>query len=119
MIFFDNGSEVALKAPTEASNVGRIFEVFAPNSTRSLLAVSQALRIAAVVEPDFVPFLEFSASMISSMQDAQEIAQTMRACEKGELKLLYVAPERLKSEAFIGFLQRFCCGLSDMNKRNM
>ena len=46
-----------------------------------------------------------SASMISSMQDVQEIAQTMRACEKGELKLLYVAPERLKSEAFIGFLQ--------------
>ena len=46
-----------------------------------------------------------SASMISSMQDVQEIAQTMHACEKGELKLLYVAPERLKSEAFIGFLQ--------------
>lgn len=45
------------------------------------------------------------ADMISSMQSPQEIAQTMRLCESGALKLLYVAPERLKSEAFINFLQ--------------
>ena len=44
------------------------------------------------------------ASMISSMQNAQEIRETMHACHKGELKLLYVAPERLKSEAFMDFL---------------
>jgi len=46
-----------------------------------------------------------ASSMISSMQNAGQIAQTMRECRSGALKLLYVAPERLKSEAFIGFLQ--------------
>ncbi len=46
-----------------------------------------------------------ASSMISSMQNAGQITQTMRECQSGALKLLYVAPERLKSEAFIGFLQ--------------
>lgn len=45
------------------------------------------------------------ASMISSMQSPQEIQETMQACCKGELKLLYVAPERLKGESFLNFLQ--------------
>lgn len=48
---------------------------------------------------------DIKASMISSMQDAKEIRDVMEACQKNELKLLYVAPERLKSDAFIGFLQ--------------
>lgn len=45
------------------------------------------------------------AAMISSMQSPQEIQETMQACRKGELKLLYVAPERLKGESFLNFLQ--------------
>ncbi|QIR75076.1 DNA helicase RecQ [Sulfurospirillum diekertiae] len=45
------------------------------------------------------------ASMISSMQSPQEIQETMQACQKGEIKLLYVAPERLKGESFLHFLQ--------------
>jgi len=45
------------------------------------------------------------ASMISSMQSPSEIQETMQACRKGELKLLYVAPERLKGESFLNFLQ--------------
>jgi len=45
------------------------------------------------------------ASMISSMQSPQEIQETMLACQKGEIKLLYVAPERLKGESFLHFLQ--------------
>ncbi|WP_333805249.1 DNA helicase RecQ [Sulfurospirillum sp.] len=45
------------------------------------------------------------ASMISSMQSSSEIQETMQACRKGELKLLYVAPERLKGESFLNFLQ--------------
>jgi len=45
------------------------------------------------------------ASMISSMQSPQEIQETMHACRKGEIKLLYVAPERLKGESFLHFLQ--------------
>lgn len=45
------------------------------------------------------------SSMISSMQSPSEINETMQACKKGELKLLYVAPERLKGEAFLSFLQ--------------
>ena len=48
------------------------------------------------------------AAMISSMQSPQEIQETMQACKKGELKLLYVAPERLKGESFLGFLQTLC-----------
>ena len=45
------------------------------------------------------------AAMISSMQSPSEIQETMQACRKGELKLLYVAPERLKGESFLSFLQ--------------
>ena len=45
------------------------------------------------------------ASMISSMQSPLEIQEAMQACRKGELKLLYVAPERLKGESFLNFLQ--------------
>lgn len=45
------------------------------------------------------------AAMISSMQSPSEIQETMQACRKGELKLLYVAPERLKGESFLNFLQ--------------
>lgn len=45
------------------------------------------------------------ASMISSMQTPLEIQEAMQACRKGELKLLYVAPERLKGESFLNFLQ--------------
>ena len=45
------------------------------------------------------------AAMISSMQSADEIHESMQACRKGELKLLYVAPERLKGESFLHFLQ--------------
>lgn len=45
------------------------------------------------------------ASMISSMQSPSEIQESMEACRKGELKLLYVAPERLKGESFLNFLQ--------------
>ena len=45
------------------------------------------------------------AAMISSMQSANEIQETMRACRNKEIKLLYVAPERLKGEAFFSFLQ--------------
>lgn len=45
------------------------------------------------------------AAMISSMQSPQEIQETMQECRKGELKLLYVAPERLKGDSFLNFLQ--------------
>lgn len=45
------------------------------------------------------------ASMISSMQTPHEIQETMQECRKGELKLLYVAPERLKGDSFLHFLQ--------------
>ena len=46
-----------------------------------------------------------ASSMISSMQNAGEIQEAMLSCHKGVLKLLYVAPERLKNDAFMGFLQ--------------
>lgn len=45
------------------------------------------------------------ASMISSMQSPSEIQESMQACRNGEVKLLYVAPERLKGEHFLNFLQ--------------
>ncbi|MBN1838620.1 MAG: DNA helicase RecQ [Campylobacterales bacterium] len=48
------------------------------------------------------------AAMISSMQSSQEIQESMRACRNGEIKLLYVAPERLKGESFLHFLQTLC-----------
>lgn len=45
------------------------------------------------------------AAMISSMQSPSEIQETMQECRKNELKLLYVAPERLKGDSFLSFLQ--------------
>lgn len=51
---------------------------------------------------------DIKASMISSMQSATEIRNVMEVCQKNELKLLYVAPERLKSDAFMAFLQGLC-----------
>jgi ATP-dependent DNA helicase RecQ len=48
---------------------------------------------------------DIKAAMISSMQSADEIHESMQACRKGELKLLYVVPERLKGETFLHFLQ--------------
>lgn len=45
------------------------------------------------------------AAMVSSMQSAQEIQTVMRLAVSSRLKLLYVAPERLKSGEFLGFLK--------------
>lgn len=45
------------------------------------------------------------AAMVSSMQTAQEIDETMRKASGAKLKFLYVAPERLKSPEFVQFLR--------------
>lgn len=45
------------------------------------------------------------AAMISSMQTADEINTIMVLAQKSKIKLLYVAPERLKSGEFVRFLQ--------------
>ena len=46
------------------------------------------------------------AAMISSMQNEEEISSTIEKLLKGEIKLLYVAPERLVNSNFIALLQR-------------
>ena len=45
-----------------------------------------------------------SAAMMSSMQDFDEIRQIEQELRDGDIKLLYVAPERLKNEYFLGLL---------------
>jgi len=45
------------------------------------------------------------AAMISSMQTPQEIRTIINRAQKSQLKLLYIAPERLKSEEFIRVLR--------------
>jgi len=50
--------------------------------------------------------LDISASMISSSQTNDENTFTMQALLKGELKFVYVAPERFTSNEFVGVLQR-------------
>ncbi len=47
-----------------------------------------------------------AAEMISSMQDAEEIEAIYQKLFSGQLKLLYVAPERFKSGRFIDMLQQ-------------
>ncbi|MEO5510241.1 MAG: RecQ family ATP-dependent DNA helicase [Longimicrobiales bacterium] len=47
-----------------------------------------------------------SAAMISSAQPDAEIASTLDAAERGDLKLLYVAPERFDGRAFRDRLAR-------------
>jgi ATP-dependent DNA helicase RecQ len=50
--------------------------------------------------------LNIRSAMISSLQDNQENAQTLQALLKEELKFMYVSPERLSSNDFIGVLHR-------------
>lgn len=50
--------------------------------------------------------LDIKAEMISSSQSADENSFTMQKLLKGELKFIYVAPERLVSNDFVGVLQR-------------
>lgn len=45
------------------------------------------------------------AAMVSSMQTRDEIDATMRLAVSGELKFLYVAPERLKNGEFVRLLR--------------
>lgn len=45
-----------------------------------------------------------SAAMLSSMQDLDEIDHAENELRAGKIKLLYVAPERLKNEYFLGLL---------------
>ncbi len=44
------------------------------------------------------------AAMVSSMQSAREIGGVMQRAKDSKLKLLYVAPERLKNDGFLRFL---------------
>ena len=46
------------------------------------------------------------AAMLSSMQTQEEAAQTEQALARGEIKLLYVAPERLTNPWFLSMLHR-------------
>jgi len=47
-----------------------------------------------------------SAAMLSSMQDLDESREIEKQLSKGEIKLLYVAPERLKNRYFLDLLHR-------------
>lgn len=47
-----------------------------------------------------------NAQMISSMQDAQALREIEEALYKGEVKLLYIAPERFGSERFMQLLHQ-------------
>jgi len=47
-----------------------------------------------------------SAAMLSSMQDMEQTQQIQTQLRAGEIKLLYVAPERLKNEYFLGLLHQ-------------
>ncbi|MGM0520439.1 MAG: DNA helicase RecQ [Campylobacterota bacterium] len=50
--------------------------------------------------------LNISAEMISSLQSSDENSFTLQKLLQGELKFLYVAPERFTSNEFVGVLQR-------------
>ncbi len=50
--------------------------------------------------------LDIKASMISSLQSNDENSRTLQELLKGELKFIYVAPERFTSNDFVGVLQR-------------
>lgn len=49
---------------------------------------------------DALHTLGVEAAYINSTQDAQEVNRILRQAEQGQLKLLYVAPERLESDWF-------------------
>jgi len=47
-----------------------------------------------------------SAAMLSSMQDMEQTQETQQQLRSGEIKLLYVAPERLKNSYFLELLHQ-------------
>lgn len=49
--------------------------------------------------------LGIAAAYINSTLSGREVAQRMNSAREGELKLLYIAPERLESELFLSELQ--------------
>ncbi|GAA0742962.1 DNA helicase RecQ [Clostridium oceanicum] len=54
---------------------------------------------------DSLNSLGINAGVINSTQSTEKVRETMYKASNGELKLLYVAPERLDSEAFFMLLQ--------------
>lgn len=50
--------------------------------------------------------LGVGAAMLTSAQDAEERRAVERDVARGEIKLLYVAPERLVADSFLGWLER-------------
>ncbi len=51
-----------------------------------------------------------AAGCLNSSMDPEETAAVRRAAAQGELKLLYVAPERVALPGFLGFLRRLAVG---------
>ncbi|HHD72923.1 MAG TPA: DEAD/DEAH box helicase, partial [Epsilonproteobacteria bacterium] len=49
---------------------------------------------------------DITAAMLSSMQDLEESAEIERQLQRAEIKLLYVAPERLTNPWFLQLLHR-------------
>ena len=47
-----------------------------------------------------------SAAMLTSMQSIEEVRETEQALQKGDIKLLYVAPERFNNLSFLNLLHQ-------------
>ena len=65
--------------------------------------------LISLMQDQIAGLLEFGvgAGMLNSAQDAEARRTTWRRMESGELKLLYVSPERLLVEGFLDELRRF------------
>ena len=55
---------------------------------------------------DALKQLGVSAAFLNSSLDAEAAREVLRQSRRGELKLLYVAPERLMTESFLNLLER-------------
>jgi len=107
--------EEAVRAALEGRDVGLVLPTGGGKSLCYQLPALMREGVTVVVSPllalmqDQVRALKLqgvAAEMLGSMQSAQERGETLWRLERGEVKLLYVAPERLLSDRFLSTLER-------------
>ncbi len=78
-----------------------------PALCRSGIAIVISPLIALMQDQvDALKQLGVSAAFMNSSLDAEAAREVSRQLQRGELKLLYVAPERLMTESFLNLLER-------------
>lgn len=99
-----NGEDALVLMPTGG---GKSLCYQIPALVRSGVAVVVSPLIALMRQQvESLRSMGIEAASLDSLQSVQAIAQTERALSRGQIKLLYVSPERLSSQRLLDLLRR-------------